>query len=305
MLETLRRMVLGDPSPKAPATNDLQHIEQVLASTQADLAEAQEAVEHFRQQLAACDARALLDEPDTGDGLDAADWRQRLIEAQDDVTRLTAALPRLEAQQAEAQAALKKHQLTTCLDRIEGHKRHYADLPSVLTSQLGSAADTAAQMAALTEAIEAGRTQATALQVEMGRPPRGISFQSVDVRTLWVQSLSKARRPAVTPPESPPTVPTVVVVTEGVAPVTSPEARTWYEADGHRWELIALPSPATCHHRMGNKSAEGTGCSEPATMLARYIIPGGELREWAYCVAHAERYAAAHHLTPEGSRWEC
>jgi hypothetical protein len=53
MLETLKRIVLGESStPSTPAAADpaaeLAHIEQVIRDTEADLAEAQEAVEHGR-----------------------------------------------------------------------------------------------------------------------------------------------------------------------------------------------------------------------------------------------------------------
>lgn len=281
-------------SPAADPAGELQHIEQVIQETEADLQEAKETVEHCRQQLAEVDTRTLLDRPDVDDDRDADDWQVHLAEAQEDFSRLSAALPKLVVQRDAAKLALKRHELATCLDRIEGSKRQYTELATVLMAQLSSAADTAAGMTDVSAAIETERSRAYDLQVEAGAVPSGISFTQVDLRALWVQALSKARtRPAATVSTPPPMVPAETPVG------TVPEARSWYEEDGHRWELTPLPSPATCRHPVGNKSAGG-GCGEPATLLGRYILPDGSIREWPYCVEHSRQYAAAHHLTTEG-----
>jgi hypothetical protein len=301
MLETLKRMVLGEPSPKAPAADpagDLQHIEQVIRDTEADLQEAQAAVEHFRAKLAEVDSRTLLDRPDAGDDADAGSWVQDLITAQEDCSRLSAALPYLEAERDEARLAVKRYELSTYLNLIDQQKREYADLATVLSSQLSSAADTAATMAGLAEAIARGRDKAYGLEVETVGAPTGISFEQTDVRALWVQALSKARsRQAVTTPALMPQGTTEAVVTTVVTPVTRPAAIDQFESDGHVW-TISPTTEGVCQHRVGNKVSH---CGDPGAYQATYQPPGEALRAWIFCEAHGQRWQSEHISLPSAS----
>jgi hypothetical protein len=300
MLETLKRLVLGEPStPSTPAAADpaaeLAHIEQVIRDTEADLQEAREAVEHFREQLAVVDARTLLDREDTGDAADAGSWVQELIEAQEDFARLSAALPHLETQRDEAQRALKRHQLATYLDLIDQQKREYADLATVLNSQLSSAADTAARMTGLAEAIETGRSRAYGLQVETAGVPTGISFTPLDVLVEFRKALAKARTRSLATTATPtPIVPVVARFAPGVA------ISATFASDGHTW-TITPTTEGTCQHKVGNKAGS---CGDPAAYRATYQPPGERLRSWIFCQSHGTHWQVQHITLPAAAAAE-
>jgi hypothetical protein len=306
MLDYLKERILShltvtkpsQPSSAADPAGDLAHIEQVIRETQAEVGEAREWVEHCRQKLAEVDTRTLLDRPDVGDDTDAPSWVQELIEAQEDFSRLSAALPRLEAERDTAKLALKQSELTMCLDRIEGYKRQYADLATVLRSQLSRAADTAATMAHVSEAIEIDRTRAYALQVETVGAPTGISFIALDVLAEFRKALAKARTRLATPTSPPPPmVTTKAVVVEHTTPVVSPETLDQFEITGHIW-TITPTTDGTCQHRVGNKSGP---CGHPGAYQATYQPPGVRFRSWVFCADHGARWRAQHITLPAAS----
>ena len=70
------------------------------------------------------------------------------------------------------------------------------------------------------------------------------------------------------------------------------------EVDGFIWEIIELPEPMNCRYPVATKivCSGDRGCSEAATMLARYTSPDGELREWPLCPAHGVQWAARYRL---------
>jgi hypothetical protein len=248
--------------------------------------------------LAACDARTLLDREDTDDPVDAGSWVQALIEAQEDFSRLSAVLPHLETQRDEARLALKRHQLSTYLNLIDQQKREYADLATVLNSQLGEAANTAAHMAGLAEVIETGRSRAYGLQVETAGVPTGISFAPLDVLVEFRKALAKARtRPPVTTATPTPIVPTEAVVAR-FAPGVAISAT--FASDGHTW-AISPTTDGTCVHKVGNKAG---ACGNPGTYHATYQPPGERLRSWIFCQAHGTHWQVQHITLPAAAAAE-
>jgi hypothetical protein len=302
VLESLKRLILRDSSPKPPddPVGEVHVIQRAITDTQQQIATLQAERLHRLEIIGTVGAETAIGKGDAwlDDIGDAQDSRLEDIDAE--LTRAEATMPHLQQRLEAAQQQAKRHELQQRQQQVEALKAQHREALASYRAKQGMANEALTYLRQVEESIRTLGQQIFLMERDLGLILGGARFASPDIFPESLESMRRAweKGKEGLPAEHCSKVPVIEaeVVPIERDPLPVGEANH-FEAEGHRWSIQPATGDATCAMPKG-----GSHCTEPAVWEATYNAPTFSTpRTWRYCESHGHQWRVQYIERPQMS----